>query len=611
MIVTLTKAEKAKLEALETEYEKLIADCAAKIESLRSDDLDPDGSVEASINAKRLPEPTDLRPDPVEYDDDGTPIYSKEELDAYKATPEYQAYKEANDAANAELSAFYDKWEAAGGKEWKAARKRYLELIDELNQARRQLYSQFEKRRFAALKGDPAKVLKDAKSQVEQLIKNRYEQAKKDQEEGKQFSTYYLRVDGDKLYIDSATVIKDSDDLLKLHYDFFKDDDAATKEIRAIVLDVIASSPYTGSTGRLGALVNEGKGKAGYRTKAKAQESSIITNMPTGLALPTLPGYQYSVSFYEDHDTLAHLMTPLSPNIELRFSKGKIYIDNGGGGLREVSEMELENLVTKESIGYIDLPTLMVFYNIILYEFQQSGFKRLKDVHTVYIPDLLSYMGTDPRINKEDIARVKKIVESYHNMIGVYYTEDSKGNKRKNRYPVLNFEGDSEENNTISFSSPYLNHVINTIFKSAARRTSKNKLQKKKNGDPLLIANHSYLVDPSINKERNKAAVQNVFILVTGIEQAGGKGYHIAASTLIERNKQLAERLEADPQHRAQLLKRVFTKTWELLRSKTYLADKYKDIELPDPKDPAYIPTVKGLSSMVIEIKHKGKNKTE
>ena len=286
MIVTFTKAERAKIDAIERKYEKLIADCEAEIESLRSDDLDPDGSVEAAINAKRLPEPTELRPEPIEYDKKDRPIYSKEELEAYYATPEYQAYKAANDAANEELSRFFDEWEAKGSEAWREARKRRVELIDELNQERRRLFSQFEKRQFAELKGNPDKIIEDARSQVEQLIKNRYEQAKKDQADGRVFSTYYLRVDGDKLYIDSETLIEDSADLLKLHYDFFKDDPEATKTIRAIVLDVIASSPYAGGKGRLGAYVNEGLQDGSKPARVMKDSENIPTKAPKTWVTP-------------------------------------------------------------------------------------------------------------------------------------------------------------------------------------------------------------------------------------------------------------------------------------------------------------------------------------
>ena len=83
---------------------------------------------------------------------------------------------------------------------------------------------------------------------------------------------------------------------------------------------------------------------------------------------------------------------------------------------------------------------------------------------------------------------------------------------------------------------------------------------------------------------------------------------HIAASTIVERNAQLKEALEtsANP---TQLLRRCFTKTWELLRTKTYLTEMYEGIELPDPKDPANIPTAKTISKIVFKFPHKGKKK--
>lgn len=254
-----TKAEQAKIQALEERYERLINECEAEIERLRDDDLDPDGSMEDAIQAKRLPEPTELRPAPVEYTKKGEPVYSKEALEAYYATPEYQAYKAANDAANDEIRTMFDEWEAAGSEEWRAARKRRLELIDELTTARRQLYSQFEQRQFSELRGDPERIIADARKQIELCIKNRYEDAKRQQKAGEIFRIYYLRVDGDKLYIDSETLIEDSNSLLKLHYDFFRNDTEATKTIKGIVLEVIASSPYADSKGVLGGMVNKGR----------------------------------------------------------------------------------------------------------------------------------------------------------------------------------------------------------------------------------------------------------------------------------------------------------------------------------------------------------------
>ena len=143
---------------------------------------------------------------------------------------------------------------------------------------------------------------------------------------------------------------------------------------------------------------------------------------------------------------------------------------------------------------------------------------------------------------------------------------------------------------------------------TSVRKDKNGKARLKKSGEPLLLPNHSYLIDGSIAKERNKAAVENVVIIISMIERAGDNIPRIKASTLIEHNPQLQERLENSTNKR-QLLKRTFAKTWELLRSKTRLADVYEGIELPDPKDPAYLPNETELENLVISFPHNGKKK--
>ena len=87
---------------------------------------------------------------------------------------------------------------------------------------------------------------------------------------------------------------------------------------------------------------------------------------------------------------------------------------------------------------------------------------------------------------------------------------------------------------------------------------------------------------------------------------------------------QLAERMENDPQHKGQFLKRVFSKTWELLKDKTKLINNYKDISITtdkeritkaillkdlDAQNPAFIPTVTDIDSMVFYFPDKSKKR--
>lgn len=112
-----------------------------------------------------------------------------------------------------------------------------------------------------------------------------------------------------------------------------------------------------------------------------------------------------------------------------------------------------------------------------------------------------------------------------------------------------------------------------------------------------------------IAKEKNKKAVEIVFIVVALIEQAGNTIPHIRAKTIVERNTLLHKSLAGQTSgNKSTLLKRAFSKAWQLLREKTYLAEAYKNIQLPDPKDATAIPTASALD-MVFTFPHDGKNK--
>ena len=123
----------------------------------------------------------------------------------------------------------------------------------------------------------------------------------------------------------------------------------------------------------------------------------------------------------------------------------------------------------------------------------------------------------------------------------------------------------------------------------------------KSDGTPQMLPSHSYLIKSSIAKERNKKAVEIVTIVVTTIEQAGPAGVpHIKARTIVERNTLLSETLSkcVRDSNRNTILKRAFTKAWELLETQTDLRKKYPDIALPDPNNPMMIPTMATLDTV-------------
>ena len=141
---------------------------------------------------------------------------------------------------------------------------------------------------------------------------------------------------------------------------------------------------------------------------------------------------------------------------------------------------------TKEGIENIDLALLRVFYSIILSAFEASKCKELKDVITLFVPDLAEYLGLQRNLNKKNIDGVIAKVQSFHNIVGILHGTRN-GKPSQSIYPVLNFEGYDDKKNTIAFSSPYMNHVIRTVYNVTIRRGKDGKPRLKKNGDPLRL----------------------------------------------------------------------------------------------------------------------------
>ena len=336
-----------------------------------------------------------------------------------------------------------------------------------------------------------------------------------------------------------------------------------------------------------------------YRTRARAAKvAEIVSELPKHLAVTTAREFQFATSLFQQGNAYLQQFKGIE---NLRFNEGRLYFPET---LKQVSEVELQNMQTKENITEIDLPLLRVFYNVILSEFQKTGI--LKDAVAVYVPDLAEFMGLKRNLTRKEIEeKIINKIKSFHNVTGVLRGV-RQGKPSTSYYQVLVFLWYNEQTNTVGFQSPYMNLVIQTIYNVSIRKDKAGKPKLKSNGEPLRIPSHSYLIDSEIVKERNKAAVENVVIIVTLIEQAGDNVPRIKASTIIDRNPQLQERLNTSSDA-GTILKRVFVKTWELLRTRTRLTEVYQDIQLPDPKNPAYIPTMKTLSDVVFTFPHKGK----
>lgn len=276
MIVKLTAQDKKQIERLHSEYAKKITEIEALIEKLApAKDFDEEKEREIQSRRPKMPEPID-------FTEEGTPIYSQESLKPYNAE-----MKKIND----ELNQLFESWLDSGAPGFREARKERLRLISEQGDAINALFKQIERREFSKLGGDREKIIQSAEEQINLMIDNRFNayqekiRTHKD-EDGDTisgFSARDLRVDGEKIYLDSKEIIEDCKrSLLTLHYEALSHDQEAIRQIDDLILSIVDRSPKTSSDkGVLGAMIEFDLGEE------VVEDVQIRTTRPDTMLVPT------------------------------------------------------------------------------------------------------------------------------------------------------------------------------------------------------------------------------------------------------------------------------------------------------------------------------------
>ena len=110
------------------------------------------------------------------------------------------------------------------------------------------------------------------------------------------------------------------------------------------------------------------------------------------------------------------------------------------------------------------------------------------------------------------------------------------------------------------------------------------------------------IIYTSIAKERNKRAVEIVFAIVTMIEQSTDENVCITVRDIFDRSPQLVEALNNTIRtaNKNTLLKRAFSKAYELLEKKTTLKEHYPYMVFSE--ELLGIPTVSTLNEMKLHF---------
>ena len=340
-----------------------------------------------------------------------------------------------------------------------------------------------------------------------------------------------------------------------------------------------------------------------YRTRKMAGETERV---PDYIMLPSLSKYRAALSFREDGKDY---VVPLRQELMIRYDEatGAFYYDD--------VELDMDNLddAREQDLSGIDLWALRVMYSIIgksmTEEFNNGTLTKRVIEHSVKVrvPDLVNALCSKGNVSKERaVAALNKIMR-FKNAAGIIYEYDSRRKREwRSFYPLLLWTAIEEKDNTIRFTSPYINMLLYKIMEESVRVDRHGNKKRKSSGKLLFEAHHSYLVKSSIARERNKRAAEIVRIVCVLIEEAGDHGTaHISAQTILDRHAELAAALDAMngyPSNQNRLLKSTFTKAWELLHTQTKLEEVYKDIVFPST-----FPTMSTLN-MSFEFPHDGKN---
>lgn len=323
----------------------------------------------------------------------------------------------------------------------------------------------------------------------------------------------------------------------------------------------------------------EKKRRGIYRTKSRAGNTDKV---PSDLLVITNDKYQNAMSLNKNDTAYIQMV---SDNSKLKFANGILTFKGF-----PATSAELQGLYTEEGIEKINIPLLMVIYSVIYEKLDNTKpeNQNINEQINIYYPELAKGIGKSPKITKSDVEDCMHNIKLFEKLLGII----TNGTGSTDILPVIYNAEYNDTKNVISFSSPYIVKLIREIYTASIRTNKKKQVSLKKNGQPQMFPSHSYMIHMDIAKEKNKKAVEIVFIVVAVIEKAGKHNPNIKAETIIERSCLLKHSLHGQTSgNKTNILKRAFTKAWKLLREKTDLISAYEDIHLPNPEDISVIPT--------------------
>ena len=341
-------------------------------------------------------------------------------------------------------------------------------------------------------------------------------------------------------------------------------------------------------------------GKKRRRSEARAAANGQLVSAGFYQYLASDKSFQHSLTPQKNKNAYIALMTPEFFD-KLDFSDGVLSFDNASAAY-----IKKYRRGKYEDIQDLDLPLLQQIYTAASKAYAKNGGYTI----TVYVSKFLSEMGIDPR--KQNTPDIMRKLHSFENCVGVM---PGTGIIAK-LFSIIEINA---ADNTMTFAVPYIYRLIDELER-------KNKIEGKTKKGELYEYEAPYnnrLVHSAIANERNKTAVELVYLITTGLLQRGKTpdaktwarekakmadpalvSYSISFRTLINDAPLLRGRIKSykSQNDKNKALRRAFEKAYQLIETKTDAGEYFIDLQIPK-----IIPTIGTLDDKLI-ISHHGVN---
>ena len=337
------------------------------------------------------------------------------------------------------------------------------------------------------------------------------------------------------------------------------------------------------------------------RSAAPAKAAAGIVSAGFYQSVISDKDYQFALSTQKNRNAYIARMNPEFFK-QFKFENGEmIYNEEVAGIIKQNSQGKYEDI--KE----LDLPLLWNFYTAAMNAQTRS------DAHTITVSTAKFFREANIDTAAGNAQEIMKKLETFKNCVGIL-----PGTKTiAHLFTVIEIDGKKGE---MTFAVPYM-------FRLFAILEEKNSIQKQTKQGLLYEyerPHHNRLVHTSIASERNKTAVELVYIITNGLLQRGYVPdsktrrkkdakfasderitYKTTFRSIINNAPMLRGRIASYemPTDRNKALRRAFTKAYELLEKKTDMFKYFQNLRM----NSGTVPTMQTLDSELI-ITHTGRN---